>query len=48
MRTSPPFWSSTMRESRRLETRKAMRLGRFDLIRPVTTLACGRCVLTIR
>ena len=36
------------RESIRLLTRKAIRLGMLDLIRPVTTLAWGRWVARIR
>ena len=35
-------WSSTMRESMREATRKQIRQGRFDLMRPVTTRASGR------
>ena len=42
--TSAPFWSSMMRLSMLAATRKLMRHGMFDLIRPVTTVACGRCV----
>ena len=45
---SAPFWSSTMRLSILLATRNAILLGMFDLIRPVTTVACGRCVARIR
>ena len=45
--TSAPFWSSTMRLSMRAATRKPMRQGMLDLIRPVTTFACGRCVARI-
>ena len=41
---SAPFWSTTIRESVRLETLKAMRVGRFALIKPVITSALGRWV----
>ena len=47
-RSSPPFWSSTMRLSMPEATLKAMRQGMLDLIRPVTTLAWGRWVARIR
>ena len=47
MSTSAPFWSSTMRESIREATRKAMRQGRLLLIRPVTIFTSGRCVATM-
>ena len=46
--SSAPFWSITIRLSIRLCTRKLMRVGMFDLIRPVTTVAAGRCVARIR
>jgi hypothetical protein len=46
--SSPPFWSSTIRESIPLATLKQTRQGMLLLIRPVTTLACGRCVARIR
>ena len=45
---SAPFWSSTIRLSILLCTRNAMRVGMFDLIRPVTTVAAGRWVARIR
>ena len=47
-RSSAPFWSSTMRLSVPEATLNATRHGMFDLIRPVTTVACGRCVARIR
>jgi hypothetical protein len=37
-----------MRESIPEATLKAIRPGMFDLMRPVTTLACGRCVARMR
>ena len=45
---SAPISSSTTRESLRLVTWKAIRAGRFPLIRPVTTSTVGFWVARIR
>ena len=45
---SAPISSSTTRLSVRLATWKAMRAGRFDLIRPVITSTVGFCVASTR
>ena len=45
---SAPLPSSTVRESTLLATWKAMRVGKFALISPVTTSTDGRWVATMR
>ncbi len=45
---SAPFWSRMVRESIFDDTRKAIRLGKLALIRPVITLTDGRWVARIR
>ena len=47
-RSSPPFWSSTIRLSSPLATLNVIRHGMLPLISPVTTFACGRCVARMR
>ena len=45
---SAPFWSRIVRLSTFDATRKATRLGKFALMRPVMTFTDGRCVARMR
>ena len=47
-RASAPFWSRIVRESVLDATRKAIRVGKFALMRPVITFTDGRWVATIK